>query len=132
LLVSPDIYETATYDFHLQPLATLFLLLAARDLWSGRSRRTWLWAAFALLTGEVAGTYLAGLGLSAGLAGRDTRRQGLALAGVGVAWVGLVSALGASQGSNLAGGYGYLAGRTSFPPGIGFAYILLGVVRHPG
>ncbi|MGH9061334.1 MAG: hypothetical protein ACRDZY_17740, partial [Acidimicrobiales bacterium] len=63
LLINPWIYWTATYDFHFQPIACLFILLAARDLWNGRSRGWW-WIAGVLLCGDVASTYVVAVGLS--------------------------------------------------------------------
>jgi len=42
LLLQPWTYWAASYDYHSEPLATFFLVLAGRDLWSGR-RRGWIW-----------------------------------------------------------------------------------------
>ena len=33
LLANPWTYETIAFDFHFEPLAALFVVLAGRDLW---------------------------------------------------------------------------------------------------
>ena len=65
-----------------------------------------------LLCGSFAAIALFGLGLSALVAGKQTRRSGLLLLAVSVGWLGLISALGADRGSGLSL-YAYLAGRTT-------------------
>jgi hypothetical protein len=130
LLVSPWVYWTASFDFHLQPIAILFLVLCARDLWNGR-RRAWWWAAAVLACGDVAASYLIGLGIAAVLSGRSTRRHGLYLMGIGLAWVVVVVAIGSGKGSSLAGNYGYLAGVTS-GTGVGATFaVVWGIAHHP-
>ena len=39
LVASPGAYQILSFDFHMEPISTLFVLLAGRDLWSGRHRR---------------------------------------------------------------------------------------------
>ncbi len=130
LLVSPWTYWAASFDFHVQPIAALFAALCARDVWGGR-RRAWLWAALVLLCGDVAASYLVGLGLAALVSGRALRRQGIALVLVGVVWVVVVIAVGSGKGSSLAGNYGYLA---HVAPAGGVAAtvgVLVGILGHP-
>jgi len=130
LLISPWVYWTASFDFHLQPIAILLVVLCARDLWNGR-RRAWWFAAAVLACGDVAASYLVGLGIAAVLSGRPTRHHGLVLIGVGVAWVGFVVAIGSGKGSSLAGNYGYLAHVTS-GTGLGATFaVVWGIAHHP-
>ena len=130
LLASPWVYWTASFDFHLQPIAVLFLVLCARDLWNGR-RRAWWWAAAVLACGDVAASYLVGLGIAAVLSGRVTRRHGCYLIGLGVSWVVFVVAIGSGKGSSLAGNYGYLAHATT-GTGVGATFVVLwGIAHHP-
>ena len=75
LLVSPWVYWTASFDFHLQPIAILLVVLCARDVWNGR-RRAWWFAAAVLACGDVAASYLVGLGIAAVLSGRPHRLIG--------------------------------------------------------
>ncbi|HLH29036.1 MAG TPA: DUF2079 domain-containing protein, partial [Acidimicrobiales bacterium] len=127
----PWTYWAASYDYHSEPLATFFLLLAGRDLWSGR-RRGWVWIAGVLLCGNVAASYVAGLGVAA-LLSRGTRwRTGAALVAVGLAWLAVVGLVHSGKGAAL-GAYAYLAGRRSVDDSIGgIAAIVSGMVSHPG
>jgi hypothetical protein len=130
LLANPWAYWTASFDFHFQPLGVLFVALCARDVWSGR-RRSWWWAAAVLLCGDVAASYLIGLGIGALLSGRSTRRQGMTLVLIGVLWIGFIVAIGSGKASSLAGNYGYLAHVTG-GTGIGATLsVLFGIARHP-
>lgn len=131
LVSSPHIYRAGMSDFHFQPLATFFVVGAARSLWRGSRRRvTWAWVVGALLTGDVAGTYVVGLGLSALLARRDTRRTGGLLVLAGTGWVAIAALLGANRGSQIEG-YAHLVPRT-LPDGSSAAFVVLGaLLLHP-
>ena len=94
LVANPWIYWSVSFDFHAEVLGTAFIALAAYDLAHHR-RRYWLWIALTLISGDVASTYVAGLGLSALLAGPAWRRKGLALVGLGVAVTAVITAVGA-------------------------------------
>ncbi len=74
--------------------------------------------------GDVAASFLIGLGLSAVISGRPTRRQGSALVGAGVVWCLFIVAIGSGKGSSLAGNYGYLA-HVSGGTGIGATFSVL-------
>jgi hypothetical protein len=111
IVANPGVYQTLLFDFHMEPLSTVFILLAGRDLWWGRHRRAWIWVAIAPLFGAFAAITIIGLGVSALLAGRDIRREGVLLVIAGVAWLGLISVVGANSGSGL-DYYAYLAGRS--------------------
>jgi hypothetical protein len=132
LLVDPLVYYTAALDFHLEATATFFAVFAAYDIWSGRYRRTWVWIGLCLLCGDLGGLCIAGVGISAVLAGRATRRLGGLVMTTGVAWVGLIGVLHANQGSFL-NQYAYLAGRSRLPTGFRGALVVVGgVLTHPG
>ncbi|HEY5251392.1 MAG TPA: DUF2079 domain-containing protein [Acidimicrobiales bacterium] len=132
LLVNPLVYYSAALDFHLEATATFFAVFAAYDVWSGRHRRAWLWVGLCLLCGDLGGLCVVGVGISALLAGRATRRPGLLLVGAGVVWVGLITVLHANQGS-LLDQYAYLAGRSTLPAGFRGAVVVLGgMIAHPG
>ena len=128
LLVNPNFYQSDWFDFHFQAFATLFLVLAARDLYNGRSRRALIWAAIMLLTGDVAATYAIGLGVAAMVCSRESRRAGAALVAGGVVWIIVVSSLHANVGSNLQGGLSYLASGSS----VTIFTIVAGMIAHPG
>jgi uncharacterized membrane protein len=128
-VVSPVMYQTVFFDVHLETISTLFLLLAGRDLWNGRSRRAWVFAGIILLCGSAATISLLGLGISAVLAGRSTRRQGLLFMAAGFGWLVVINLLHAAQASS--NGYAYLADRSSLV-GIGGLVAVAGaVVVHP-
>ncbi len=132
LLVNPLAYGTAAQDFHTWPLAALAVVLAARDVWGGRHGRAWIWAVGALACGDVGGVYLFGVGLSAVLAGRSTRRTGVLLLVAGLAWVLGVSAAGHNQASHVDRGYAYLADVPTLPDGAaGFLAMAGGTLSDP-
>ena len=54
LVLQPWTYWAASYDYHSEPLAAFFVLLAGRDLWSDR-RRGWIWVALALTVQQRGG-----------------------------------------------------------------------------
>lgn len=101
LVANPWIYWAASFDFHAEALGACFALLSAYDLAHGR-RRAWVWVALTLMCGDVAATYVIGVGLSAVVAGRATRRAGVAILVVGGALVLLLTEIGVNTGANLA------------------------------
>ena len=130
LVLQPWTYWANSYDYHSEPLAVMFTLLAGRDFWSHR-RRGWIWTVLVLLCSNVAATYVVALGIAAVLSGRRRWKLGLALVAVGVAWLGLVGLLHSGKGATL-DGYAYLAGRSSVNNGLGgIVTVLLGLVAHP-
>lgn len=131
LLASPWTYWVASFDFHFEPLGAFFVMVAGRDLWHGHARG-WAWVAIVLLCGDVAATYLLGLGLAALVSGRQLWRRGVVLLVVGAAWQALVGAVHSGKGSSLPTGYGYLA---HHPINAGLGGILaigVGILTHPG
>jgi hypothetical protein len=132
LVANPWIYESIAFDFHYQTVgAACFALLACREMMSGSNRRLVLWSILCLACGDLAGTYLAAVGLGGILAGGPQRRRGTKLLVAGILWVIFVTLLGANQGSQFVRHYGYLAGAA---PGatVGVAAILKGVLTDPG
>jgi Predicted membrane protein (DUF2079) len=134
LVANPWVYESISFDFHYQSVgAACFAMLACREMIKGRTRWLVLWVVLCLSCGDIAGSYLAAVGIGGVLAGRDSRRRGWALAVGGVAWFLLVSVIGGGKGSSLSGHYGYLAvGTAAAAGGIGIASILKGLLTHPG
>ena len=130
LIASPGAYQIYYYDFHLEPISTVFVLLAGRDLWSGRHRRAWIWVVLALTCGTFAAITLVGLGISALLAGRETRRQGGLVVAAAIGWLAVVSVLGASAGSGIST-YAYLVGRRTLSGPSGIAVLMSGLLIHP-
>ena len=132
-LINPWTYWAASFDFHIEAIATLFALLLARDLWNGRLLRSLWWVAALLLCGNVTGTYLVGIGIFALLSfrRRDLRVPGIALVAGGLAASAIISAVGGAEGTLIAGNYGYLA---HVAPGTsaGTGAIVAGIVTHPG
>lgn len=93
LALDPWIYWSASWDYHSEPLGTLFAVLAARDLFRGR-RIAALWCVLTLMCGLVPATYLVGVGLSL-LIARRRRVVGGTVALTGVVWFELMVRLGA-------------------------------------
>jgi Predicted membrane protein (DUF2079) len=130
LVLQPWTYWAASYDYHSEPLAVLFTVLAGRDFWSGR-RRGWIWTALVLACGNVAATYVAALGIAALISGRHRWRLGLGLVAVGVAWLTVVGLVHSGKGATL-GGYAYIAGSASLTNGLsGVTAIVGGMIAHP-
>jgi hypothetical protein len=128
LLANPWTWWTVSFDWHIEPLAVMFLVLLARDMANGR-RRAWVWVIPLLACGDVAALYLAAIGLAGILAGRGSRIRGLAILGIGVAWLGLIRSIHGDLGS-VPNGYDYLES----PTGVPFSIVALakGIVLHPG
>jgi hypothetical protein len=100
LVINPWVAWMASFDFHIQALATCFAMLAAFDLAHGR-KRAWLWTILCMSCGDVAATFVFGVGLSAVVAGRSTRRVGSLMMGAALAMVATLTAAGANLGSHL-------------------------------
>ncbi len=129
-VTNPSMYETVAFDFHMEATAALFVVLAARDLWRGRTTRAWVFVAITLLCGTFSAVVIVGLGLSALLAGLRTRRSGILLLVTGVGWTVLVDLLHVNVGSSISN-YAYLAGRSSLV-GVGGMVALAGsIAAHP-
>jgi uncharacterized membrane protein len=132
-LINPWVYWSASFDFHIEPLATLFALLVARDVWKGRVLRSLWWVVALLMCGNVAGTYLVGIGIFALLSihRRELRVPGIALTAGGILASVLVSAVGGAEGTLIGYNYAYLAHVTPGTPA-GTGAIIVGIISHPG
>jgi Predicted membrane protein (DUF2079) len=134
LVANPWIYDSISFDFHFQSVgAACFAMLACREMIRGSKRLLALWVILCLACGDIAGTYLAAVGIGGILAGRAYRRRGALLCGLGAGWFLLVSALGGGKGSGLSGHYGYLTSgpATSGGHALSVGALLKGFVEHP-
>ena len=132
LIAGPFAYQTIAYDFHSEVLSALFLVLAGRALWAGRTRQLWWWAPLALATSGLAGLYVIGVGVSGVLSGGRSRRTGGVLVVAGLAWMVTVSLIGGNQfgySHSLAEWYGYLLGPHRGP--VRSFDVLTGALTHP-
>lgn len=131
LVLDPWAWNVIAVDFHTHALATLLVVLAGRDMWSGRTRRVWIWAVGAILCVAPAALYVIGLGAATFFTCRATRRTSVLLMGAGAAWFLLVTQLGADGGGggNLGRWYGYLVSGTHRHVGLGS--VLVGAAEHP-
>ena len=130
LVLQPWTYWAASYDYHSEPLAAFFILLAGRDLWSDR-RRGWIFVAVALLCTNVAGSYVVALGVVALISGRQRWRTGLILVAAGAVWLAIVGFVHSGDGAVLSD-YAYLDNKTNVNDNVGgIATILSGMLFHP-
>ena len=130
LAVNPWTWWALAWDFHTETLAILFLTLLACDLANGR-HRAWAWVVPLLACGDVAATYLAGLGLAGVLAGRSSRLRGAVMASLGVGVTLFITLVHANKGSGSGlQAYDYLAGG---PPAVqlSLAALAKGIATHP-
>ncbi len=133
LVANPWIYDSISFDFHYQSIgAACFAMLACREMIRGRTRLLVLWVVLCLACGDIAGTYLAAVGLGGMLAGRGSRGRGAALLAAGAGWFVLASVAGGGQGSGLGGHYGYLLPRSaSGARRTGVGGLAAGFTAHP-
>lgn len=132
-LANPWILWALADDFHVEAFSIMFVMLVARDLFTGR-RRVWLWVLLALLSSNLAATYLFGLGVAASLTRREWRLPALLVAGAGLGWLGLIDAIHGAEGSG-ALGYLYLLGHDSNLTAMRQStviHVLEGALSHPG
>ena len=110
-----------------------FALLAARDLWAGRYRRSLVvWVPLTLLSAATSGALLViGIGLASLLSRNSTRHVSIAVVILGVTWLTLAAGLGAMrfEGLQLSSMYGYLSGHPKGPFGLG--NVVEGLVANP-
>jgi len=129
LVGNPWVYWADSFDFHLEAVATCFLLLTARDLWFGRTRRSILWIVAVVLCGNVSTTWLIGLGVGLIIVRKNLRWPGAILIALGIVWAAVISAAGGAVGT-LISNYAYLAG-PSASPNVGMRPIIVGLLSHP-
>jgi len=130
LTVNPWSWWAVSFDFHTECPAALFIALLAWDLANGR-RRAWTWVLPLLACGDVAGTYIFGLGLGLLIACRGSRVRGAVLACLGVAAVLLISVIHANKGSGHGlQAYDYLAA-PGFSGSLSLPALAKGIASHP-
>ena len=130
-VANPWIWWTISFDFHTETIATLFAVLLVRDFTKGR-RRAWAWVVLLLACGDVAATYLVGIGLGGVLASRRLRACGAVLTSIGLAAIFLItlvhSNVGSGHGLQV---YGYLAPGSAGGSPPSTAALVKGAVSHP-
>ena len=109
LAANPWVYWAIGFDYHTEAIAGLFALLCSWMLYRGRSRESIAWAALLLLCGNVAATYLVGIGLMAFTLGPKTRRAGIAYIAAVAVYLAILQVTHSGQGA-FGTIYGYLAG----------------------
>jgi hypothetical protein len=132
LVIDPWIWWGISFDFHFETIGIAFAALLAWDMANGR-RRAWWWVLPLLACGDVTGTYLAGIGLGIMLAGRGLRRQGTALACIGLMAVLLITILHGNRGSaHGLQAYSYLAVPGAKATGnLSMSRLVTGIAAHP-
>ncbi len=131
LFANPWLAWTASFDFHLEPFLTLFILCAARDLYRGRNRG-WLWLAMAMLCGTVGGSYLLVFGVSMMLCGRWCLRRGAIAAGLGALVMLTLTALNAHPEQILDLFAPVVTGNASIPfRGVTGTMLIKSIFEHP-
>ena len=131
LVVNPWSWWSVSFDFHAECLAVLFIALLAWDLWNDR-RRAWVWVLPLLACGDVAGTYVFGLGVGVLIASRTSRWRGAVMAFLGVFAVLFISVIHGNLGSGHGlQSYAYLAapGATG---SLTMPQLAVGLATHPG
>jgi hypothetical protein len=134
LVVNPWIYDSVSFDFHFQSVgAACFAMLACREMVRGNTRWLAVWVVLCLACGDIAGTYLAAVGLGGVLLGRGCRRRGAVLVALGTAWFVGVTAIGGGEGSKLGTHYAYLLPASErHGAQVGAAAIVKAILEHPG
>ncbi len=128
LAVNPWSWWAVSFDFHAECMAVLFATLLARDLANGR-RRAWAWAVVLLTCGDVADTYVIGLGLGLLIASRGARRRGALMACLGAGALLLITAVHGNRGSGLYT-YDYLAA-PGYHGSLALPGLVMGLATHP-
>ena len=106
-------WEATIFDVHFETLGMPFALWCAYSLWRGRTRSAWAAAIIGVLFGDVVALSILFVGLAGLLSGhvRDNGRgrwHAAGLAGFGLAWLLLVTALHGNRGSAVPVFYGYI------------------------
>jgi hypothetical protein len=133
LVANPWVWMSVSNDFHFESIAIPFAALLGWDL-AHRRRRAWAWMAVLLLCGDVACTYVVGLGLGAALAYRRERLRGVIMACIGVGAILAIAMIHGNKGSGGGfQGFAYLAGPAAANGAtpLGPLTLLKGVAVHP-
>jgi hypothetical protein len=132
LIGNPWFIWTVSFDVHMEPFITLFMLAAARDLYRGR-RRAFVWVGLGFLCGTVGAGYLGAMGISAALSGRWLWRRGLGIAGLGLLLLLTLSALHATPAHIVGALYEPIAVGNKLVPvkDITASMVVTGALEHP-
>ena len=125
--LDPWIYWSMSDDFHVEIFSVLFLLLSLLSL-KNHSKTLFLWVALALLSSNLAATYLLGVVVAGLLAGKAWRTKSLAIAATAFGWTGFVSLIHGDEGSAFFG-YGYLFAKHTKVKSVG--QVALGLLHRP-
>jgi hypothetical protein len=128
LVANPWTWWSVSFDFHMETVAIAFLALLAWDLANGR-RRAWAWVLPLLACGDVAATYVAGIGLSGVLASRRSRLPGAVMIGLSAAFLGITKVVNGDLSSPL-WAYSYLQNDPTAP--FSMTALAKGIASHPG
>jgi hypothetical protein len=130
LAINPWSWWSVSFDFHAECLAIGFIALLAWDL-ANKRRRAWLWVLPLLACGDVAGTYVFGLGLGLLIASRGSRLRGAIMAFLGVSAVLFISVIHGNLGSGHGlQAYDYLAA-PGFTGSLSMPGLIKGLASHP-
>jgi len=130
LAVNPWSWWAVSFDFHAECVAVPFVALLGWDLANGR-RRAWVWAVTLLACGDVAATYVFGLGVGLLIIGRGSRGRGVLLACLGVGALMVLTAIHGNKGSGHGlQAYNYLAG-PGYRRSSGLIGLVMGIATHP-
>jgi hypothetical protein len=133
LVATPWSWFTLGFDFHFEPFAALFALLAARDLWAGRYSHLVAWVPLTLMSCAAAGSlYVIAIGLAALVTKRGPRQIPVFVMLAGCLWLTFAAALGAmafAGPDSLASSYGYLTGQVTSH--LSYSQALVSLVEHP-
>lgn len=127
LVGNPWIWWAISWDYHTEAAATLFAVLLSRSLYH-RQPRYWIWLVCLIACGDVACTYLAGIGLGALLVGR--RRSGLTTLAAGIGVLLFITLIHGNDGSVL-NAYSYLASTGASSATLTTGEMVQGILRHP-
>ena len=131
IIATPWAYWAASFDFHIEPVILPFVVLAGWSFWKNRRPMGYLWTAIFLTGGNVAATYVFGLGIMEVVRGRKHFRNGILLFVIsGCALIAIEKLVpGGIRGGNIASYYGYLAGSSA--KHLTIINIGLGMLLHP-
>lgn len=130
-VANPWLYTAASFDFHFEAFAALFVVLAARSAWHGRRLAALAWILLTVLTADYGGLYVACLGV--GMLGvRRLRPVALVAVALGIAWLEITKLAG-TTGWTALGGYGYIiTGGSPVPPGqLTLTNVVRAALVHP-
>ena len=136
LVLDPWVYWSYAFDFHSEPIAVAFLVAAGYAFYQQKTRLGIGLSLGVLACGDVATTYLAGLGLTLIIASRRYFSIGLALMATAVFWLEFSHRIGAGVMSAFNVTYGYLiyGHFLGFDPSaakLTVRDLLLGMILHP-